>query len=73
MIIAKVLLIVIGIAGTIYGYLIYFKKRYNLINGFETDFKAGRKKEAYAKKVGIFDLVLGISLIIIGIYLIFIK
>ena len=52
MIFLKVLAVVLGLAFLLFGYFIYFKKKYNLINGFEADFKAGRKKEEYAKKVG---------------------
>ena len=55
MIFLKVLAVVLGLAFLLFGYFIYFKKKYNLINGFEADFKAGRKKEEYAKKVGIFS------------------
>jgi len=49
---------------------LYFKKKYNLINGFEADFKAGRKKEEYAKKVGKIEFVVGIVLLITGVALI---
>ena len=48
MIFLKVLAVVLGLAFLLFGYFIYFKKKYNLINGFEADFKAGRKKEEYA-------------------------
>ena len=51
-------------------YFICFKKKYNLINGFEADFKAGRKKEEYAKKVGMIEFVVGIVLLITGVALI---
>ena len=40
------------------------------INGFEADFKAGRKKEEYAKKVGMIEFVVGIVLLITGVALI---
>ena len=62
MIFLKVLAIVLGLAFLLFGYFIYFKKKYNLINGFEVDFKAGRKKEEYAKKVGMIEFVVGIVL-----------
>ena len=45
MIVLKVLTVVLGLAFLLFGYFIYFKKKYNLINGFEADFKAGRKNE----------------------------
>ena len=62
MIFLKVLAVVLGLAFLLFGYFIYFKKKYNLINGFEADFKAGRKKEEYAKKVGMIEFVVGIVL-----------
>ena len=62
MIFLKVLAVVLGLAFLLFGYFIYFKKKYNLINGFEADFKAGRKKEEYAKKVGMVEFVVGIVL-----------
>ena len=58
MIFLKVLAVVLGLAFLLFGYFIYFKKKYNLINGFEADFKAGRKKEEYAKKVGMIEFCL---------------
>lgn len=67
MTILKIILITVGVAFTIFGYEIYFQKKYNLINGFEEDYKNGRKTESYAKKVGLIELVLGIILTIIRI------
>ena len=70
MIVLKVLTVVLGLAFLLFGYFIYFKKKYNLINGFEADFKAGRKNEGYAKRVGMVEFVVGIALLIAGIALI---
>lgn len=39
------------------------ERKYNLINGFEMDFKEGRKTEAYAKRVGLLELIIGIILL----------
>lgn len=69
----KIMLITIGVAFTLFGYKIYFQKRYNLINGFEDAYKAGRKTELYAKKVGLIEFVLGIVIALIGICVIIIK
>lgn len=69
----KIMLITIGVAFTLFGYKIYFQKRYNLINGFDDAYKAGRKTELYAKKVGLIELVLGIVITLIGICVIIIK
>ena len=70
MIFLKILFVVLGLAFLLFGYFIYFKKKYNLINGFEADFKAGRKTEKYAKKVGIIEFIVGIILLITGVALI---
>ena len=39
MTILKIILITVGVAFTTFGYEIYFQKKYNLINGFEEDYK----------------------------------
>ena len=70
MIVLKVLAVVLGLAFLLFGYFIYFKKKYNLINGFEADFKDGRKNEEYAKRVGQIEFVAGIALLIAGVALI---
>ena len=43
MLVLKILAILLGLAFTLFGHFIYFRKKYNLINGFEADFKAARK------------------------------
>ncbi len=70
MLVLKLLAILLGLAFALFGYFIYFRKKYNLINGFEADFKAGRKNEDYAKRVGIVEFVVGIAILIAGIVLI---
>ncbi|MDU5807269.1 MAG: DUF3784 domain-containing protein [Peptoniphilus harei] len=69
----KIILILVGLAFIIFGYLIYFKEKYNLINGFEGDFKSRRKTESYAKKVGLIELIIGIIFVLIGIVVTVIK
>ena len=73
MIILKIILITVGATFSIFGHLIYFRKKYNLINGFESDFKADRKTEAYAKRVGMIELILGVLLVCAGICLMIMK
>ena len=73
MTILKIILITVGIAMIMFGYEIYFKKKYNLIDGFEEDYKKGRKTESYAKKVVLIEFVFGIVLALIGICVIIIK
>ena len=70
MLILKIIAVLLGLAFTMFGYFISFRKKYNLINGFEADFKAGRKNEEYAKRVGMVEFVVGIAILIAGIALI---
>nr|WP_243343732.1 DUF3784 domain-containing protein [Anaerococcus sp. AGMB09787] len=62
----SIILTITGIVFTIFGYLIYFKKNYTLINGFESDLVKGRKDISYGKKVGLVELILGVIMILIG-------
>ncbi|MBO6040152.1 MAG: DUF3784 domain-containing protein [Oscillospiraceae bacterium] len=66
----KIIAILLGLAFTLFGYFIYFRKKYSLINDFEAEYKAGRKDEAYAKRVGMVEFVLGIAILIAGLVLI---
>jgi hypothetical protein len=66
----KIILIALGATFSTFGYLIYFKKKYNLINDYEANRKAGKKTESYARKVGLIELLLGIALLMVGLYLI---
>ena len=62
--------VLLGLAFTLFGYFIYFKKKYNLINGFEAAFKAKRKNELYAARIGMMEFVIGIVFLSAGILLI---
>lgn len=73
MLILKIILMTVGVAFTTFGYKIYFRKKYNLINGFEEAYKAGRKTKRYAERVRLVELIIGMSLTIIGICVIIIK
>ena len=70
MLVLKMVAVLLGLTFTLFGYFIYFRKKYNLINDFEADFKAGRKNEDYAKRVGMVEFVIGIAILIAGIVLI---
>ena len=61
----KIISLILSLAFIFFGYNIYFRKKYNLINNFEKDYKNGLKNEKYAKKVGLIELILGISLFIL--------
>ena len=66
----QAVLIILGVISLYYGYNIFFKKKYDLINDFEAEFKAGRKREKYAERIGIVEFVLGTGMLIGGILLI---
>ena len=70
MIAVKIIAVVLGLAFVLFGYFIYLKKKYHLINDFSEDYKAGRKDEQYAKKVGLTEFIIGIVLLAVGIILI---
>lgn len=65
----QAILIILGVISLYYGYNIFFKKKYNLINDFEAEFKAGRKTEKYAERIGIIEFVIGAGMLIGGILL----
>lgn len=67
------MLVTLSVAFTTFGYKIYFQKKYNLINGFEEAYKAGRKTKQYAKKVGLVEFIIGINLTLFGICITIIK
>lgn len=70
MLILKMISVLLGLAFILFGYFICFREKYDLINGFEADFKMGRKNEDYAKRVGKVYLGIGIVILIMGIILI---
>lgn len=70
MLVLKIVSVLLGLSFTLFGYFIYLRKKYNLINCFEADFKAGRKNEEYAKRVGMVEFVIGIAVLDAGIVLI---
>ena len=66
MLVLKIVSVLLGLSFTLFGYFIYLRKKYNLINCFEADFKAGRKNEEYAKRVGMVEFVIGIAVLVAG-------
>lgn len=72
MIALKICFFFLGLVFLVFGYLIYFKGKYNLINGFEEDLKLGRKTASYAKRIGLIEFIIGlVSLITFLLILIF--
>ncbi len=66
----KIIAAALGLAFALFGYFIFFRKKYSLINGFDEDFKNGRKDEKYAERVGMIEFMVGIALLIASIILI---
>ena len=69
MLIFKILLFILGTVFSTFGYLIYFRKKYSLINSFNLDVVYKRKDSSYAKKLGLIEFVLGLGLIVLAIIL----
>ena len=66
----KIITFILGLAFCMFGYFIFFKKKYSLINGFVKDFRAGRKTENYAKRVGLVEFIIGTVFLIAFIILV---
>lgn len=62
----KIIALSLGAAFTLFGYFIFFRKRYSLINGFVP----GKSRETYARRVGLVEFIIGIALIAAGIILV---
>ena len=65
----KIVLVILGLSFTLFGFFIYFKKKYFLINGFEAAFKSGQKTEDYAKRVGLIEFIVGILILTVSLIL----
>ena len=70
MLFLKIVSVLLGLALSLFGYFIFFRKKYSLINGFDETFKLGRKTEAYAKRVGLVEFIVGIVILIVSVILI---
>ncbi len=65
----KIVAILLGLAFGVFGYFIYFQKKYFLVNGFAEDVRSKKKTERYAKTVGLVEVILGIGCLLAGIAL----
>lgn len=70
MVALKVICFILGVAFALFGYFIFFKKKYFLINGFDEAFKAGLKNEDYAKRVGLIEFIIGILILFVAVALV---
>lgn len=69
----QITLILIGALFIGFGYAIWFKHKYHLINNFESEKKKGRLNDSYAKRVGIIEFVGGVLCFVLGILAMFLD
>lgn len=67
--ILKIIVFVPGVTFCLFGYLIVWKKKYNLINDFKARKKVGSQKDADAIRIGQVELILGIGLLVLFVLL----
>lgn len=70
----KVFSIILSITGLVllgFAYKIYFKKSYNLINGYKKAYEKGLKDENYAIRLSKVYVIIGILLFFLGLALFF--
>jgi len=73
MLILKIALILIGALLTTFGYLIFTKEKYGLINNYVEDKKNNKYNDKYAKRVGLIEFSGGFSLLVLGIVSLFLS
>jgi len=73
MFILRIILILIGLVFIGFGYAIWFKEKYNLINNFQKDKKNGKLNDSFAKKVGKIEFIGGIACFALGIITMFLN
>lgn len=71
MVVLKISLILIGILFIGFGYFIFFKNKYSLINNFTEDKKKNRYDDKYAKRVGFIEFIGGLVILILGVFSLF--
>ncbi len=66
MVVMNIILIFIGVLFVGFGYFIFFKGKYGLINDFKKEKKSGKLDNSYAKRVGLIELIGGITSMFAG-------
>jgi hypothetical protein len=56
-----------------FGYAIWFKNNYDLINNFKNDKKNGKLDDSYAKRVGMIEFIGGMLCLVLGIVGMFLE
>lgn len=69
MLLLKIIIFVLGITFSSFGYLIVFKKKFELINDFEGRKKVGSQTDADAIRVGKVALTLGAGFLVLFVLL----
>lgn len=67
--ILKIIVFVLGLTFCLFGYLIVWKKKYNLINDFKARKKVGSQTDVDAMRVGKIELILGAGLLVLFVLL----
>jgi len=73
MLILKIALMLIGVMLSIFGYFIFVKGKYGLINNFVEDKKNNKYNDEYAKRVGLIEFSGGFILLVLGIVSLFLS
>jgi len=73
MLILKIALILIGALLTTFGYFIFVKEKYGLINNYVEDKKNNKFNDKYAKRVGSIEFFGGFILLVLGIVALFLS
>lgn len=73
MIVLRIILILIGLVFISFGYVIWFKEKYNLINNFQEDRENGKFNDSFAKRVGKIEFIGGIACFALGIITMFLN
>ena len=69
----KIALMIVGVLFALFGYFIFFKGKYSLINNFDEDKKNQKYDDAYAKRMGLIEFVGGLITFTLGVSTLFIS
>lgn len=73
MFVLKISMMLIGILFIFFGYLIFFKSKYYLINNFIEDKNRKKLDDNYAKKVGFIEFTGGLVTLTLGVLSLFLS
>ncbi len=73
MFVLRIILILTGFVFIGFGYAIWIKGKYDLINNFQNDKKNGKLDDDYAKRVGKIEFIGGVACVVLGIIAMFLN